>query len=111
MFVKQLHSHDVGTSSLKQLLVMCDAQRPRDGGRSGRPRASPRYPGIGPHFAWALPGVARGSGNEGAGVARGASGGGAVTAAALSRGGAISAAAMSRGGAAPCPGWGDIADI
>ena len=26
------------------------------GGGSGRPRVSPRYPGIGPHFAWRCPG-------------------------------------------------------
>ena len=59
---------------------------PRAGGGSGRPRASPRYPGVGPHFTWALPGVARPRDNEGAGAARGVSGGRAVAAAALSRG-------------------------
>ena len=48
--------------------------------------AMPRGPGVGPHFPWALPGVAQGRANEGAGAARGVSGGRAVAAAALSRG-------------------------
>ena len=42
--------------------VMCPAKRSRGRGGSGSPRASPRCPGVGPHFPWALPGVARGRG-------------------------------------------------
>ena len=77
--------------------LMWGAQRPQEGGGSGRPRASPRYLGVGPHFAGRCPGWPGPRATRARAVARGAPGGGAVAAVALSRGRAISAAAMSRG--------------
>ena len=52
----------------------------------GRPRASPRYPGVGRHFAGRCPGWPGHRAARARALARGAPGGGAVAAAALSRG-------------------------
>ena len=77
---------------------MCDANDPSAGrGSAGRPQASPRCSGVGPNFPWALPGVARPRGNEGAGAARGVSGGRAVAVVALPRGRACGVGSSPRG--------------
>ena len=70
----------------RHVYVMWDAQRPQEGGRSGRPQASPRYPGVGPHFAGRSPGWPGPWETRARALARGAPGGGAVAAAAMSRG-------------------------